>query len=209
MAKAPLVFNENDPLYRITSTVCRMVCTGLLWLVCSLPLVTVGAASCAALAEFSDPEGRSPHPLVRTFLRNLRRCFRRGTVLWLGLCALLALLALDVSFYLQFSGAAARGGQTLLILPLILSEFLIGWVRFAFFLTASGDVSPLKTQLLKAGKLALSRPAAWASILLIDLCLAVFFLNAPYFVFLLPLTPGILAWIHCGLIQGTGGRKRR
>lgn len=208
MAKSPLVFNENDPLYRITFTICRTVCTGLLWLVCSLPLVTAGAASCAALAEFSDPEGRSPHPLVRTFLRNLRRCLRRGTVLWLGLLGLLALLALDFLFYRQFS-ASSRGWQALLTALLILSDLLIGWVRFAFYLTASGDVPSLKAQLLKAGRLALSRPIAWASMLLIDLCLVVFFLNAPYFVFLLPLTPGILAWIHCGLIQGSGGRKGR
>lgn len=209
MANSPSVFNENDPLYRVVFTVWRITAAGLLWVVCSLPLVTVGAASCAALAEFSSPENRSPHPLVRTYFRNLRRCFPRATALWLGLAALLALLALDFAFYRQFSGASVWGRRVLPVALLVLGEVLTGWVRFALFLTASGEISPLKTQLLDAARLALRRPAAWASMLLTDLCLAAFFWNVPYFVFLLPLTPGILAWIHCGVILGTGREKQR
>ena len=208
MAKTPAVFNENDPLYRITSVTGRVVCTGLLWSLCSLPLVTAGAASCAALAEFSDPGNRSPHALFRTFFRNFRRCFRQATPLWLGVCALLALLALDLAFYRQIPMEAAAARYALLTTLFLLADLVIGIARFAFYLLARGVChSSLGRLLAQAGRTVLLRPAAWVCMLLADLGLAGFLLSAPYFVFLLPVLPRLLAWLHCGLMALRCGKE--
>lgn len=207
MAKSPAVFNENDPLYRMTSVIGRIVAMGLLWSICSLPLITAGAASCAVLAEFSGPENRQPHALVRTFFRNFRRCFRKATLLWLGVCALLLLLALDLAFYRQIPFRSVWGRYVLPTTLFLLADLAIGVVRFAFYLLAGGDGAPLGRLLLQAGKTALLRPAAWACMVLVDLGLVGFLLSAPYFMFLLPLLPGILAWLHCGLIARRSGDR--
>lgn len=198
MPKSPVTFNEDDPLYRVVSTISRAVCTGLAWCLCSLPLVTAGAASCAALAEFSNPEHRSSHALFRTFFRNLRRCFRQATLLWLMLCALLALLGLDLIFYWQLP---MRGRYLLLVGLFLLADLVIGVVRFAFYLLAEGYTASLRRLLLQAGRAALLHPAVWSCMLLIDLGLAAFFFHAPYFAFLLPVLPGVLALLHSGLIS--------
>lgn len=200
MTKSPAGFHENDPLYRITSAVGRIVGTGLLWCLCSLPVFTAGAASCAALAEFSDRDHRSPHPLCRTFLQNFRRCFRRATPLWLIVCAMVLLLTLDLSFYRRVPIRAAWGRYALVTALLVLADLALGVVRFAFYLLAEGSRAPLTDLLGQAGRRALLQPASWAGMLLIDLGAVGFFFSVPYFLFLLPALPGAMAWLHCGLI---------
>lgn len=80
----------------------------LLWLLCCLPLVTVGAAttamiSCIYAFRAGEPCGS------KVFFTAFRKCFGRATVLWLLIAFFAAMLALDYSIiaYLTFPGRMA------------------------------------------------------------------------------------------------------
>jgi len=95
----------------------------LLWLVCSLPLVTLGAATAAVsratLALVADED----EPVVRLFFRAFRANFWRATRLWLVQAA--ALYALWIDWQL------ALGTDDPSVLVLIVSFVSTAFVAFA------------------------------------------------------------------------------
>lgn len=76
----------------------------LLWGVCSLPIVTVGAAT-AALYDVTLRMARGDEPSVtRQFFKAFRENFRQATILWLVMLGLGCLLAFDVAILYQIRG---------------------------------------------------------------------------------------------------------
>lgn len=76
----------------------------LLWGVCSLPIVTVGAAT-AALYDVTMRMARGAEPSVtRHFFKAFRENFRQATILWLVMLGLGCLLAFDVAILYQIRG---------------------------------------------------------------------------------------------------------
>lgn len=89
------LFDPDSPLMRAIGVIGDLVVLNLLFLLCSLPLLTAGAASTALYTvtlRMVRQEGGSPW---KGFFAAFRANVRRATVLWLILLALLALLALD------------------------------------------------------------------------------------------------------------------
>lgn len=79
-----------------------------LWLLCSLPLFTIGASTCAMLAclrALREEEDCG----AKFFFGAFRRYFGKATVLWLLMVFAEAVLALDyrIVAYLDFSGRMA------------------------------------------------------------------------------------------------------
>ncbi|MDO5141521.1 MAG: DUF624 domain-containing protein [Eubacteriales bacterium] len=203
MAKQSGSFDTDRPIYKIPHTIYRVVLTGALWLVCSLPVFTAGAACCAALAEFTDRANDGPHKLTAGFFQSFRRCFRRATVIWCGALAALALLALDLAFYQQLPIGSTAARRVVLTLLCILADLVVGISRFAFHALAVGEDGRWQDTLRRAAGRTLAFLPVWACMLLMDLALFVFFISTPYFLFLLPLLPGVLALVHSRLLACT------
>ena len=85
----------NNPVMRTLSTLADVVALNLLTLVCSLPILTAGAAlaalndACIRLVRAEDGE------LVRDYFRAFKANFKNGTILWLLLLAAAALIYFD------------------------------------------------------------------------------------------------------------------
>lgn len=113
----------------------------LLWLVFSLPLFTVGAATAAASTLiFKELEGE-PVPLVRAFWREFRRNFRRGTGLWLANAVALYALYLDA----QLLGQSDDPSLVLLIVSIVSYAFVFLAFLYAYPLTARYENTVVKT----------------------------------------------------------------
>lgn len=198
MAKSNSTPLTDTPVYKLTNGICRWFLISLLWLLCSLPLVTAGAAACAALGEFSNPENTQQHKLIRDYFRRFGRCFSLATRLWLLALALLALLVLDVTFYQQFTGST---GWTLPVAALILGNLILGFLRFGFYEIAVGHKMGFKVLLKRAGETMLLCLPVWAIMTGMDLAVFSPLVRMPYFWFLAVLLPGLYANVHCMLIQ--------
>lgn len=188
----------DTPAYKLTNAIYRWFMISLLWVLCSLPLITMGAASCAAIGEFSNPENYYGHKLVRDYFRRFRSCFVRSTVLWLIFVFLLGLLVLDLSFYRQFTG---NTGWFLPALAVVLGNLLLGIIRFATYTAAVTENAGLMILLKQAGKTMLLCLPMWAVMVGMDLAVVTTLIRIPYLLFLLVLLPGLFSDIHCKLIQ--------
>lgn len=197
MAKTTTPLTDT-PAYKLTNAVYRWFVISLLWFFCSLPLITIGAASSAAMGEFSDPENHYGHKLVRDYFRRFRDCFLRATGLWLLFLILLGLLMLDISFYQQLAGST---GWFLPAVAVILGNLLLGFVRFGCFAAVTGENCGFWGFLKHTGKMMLLCLPIWAVMVAIDLAAVTTLVRIPYLLFLLVLLPGLYADLHCKLIR--------
>lgn len=114
----------------------------LIWLVCSIPIFTIGASTTALYyVTLKVARGEEASSVTRMFFRSFRENFRQATVLWLILLAIGLVLAGDgyILFHIRSaSTGAAAVFWTLLLAVLIVAAIAYTIVMFYIFpLTAS------------------------------------------------------------------------
>lgn len=198
MAENPRTPLTDTTIYRVTNSISRWFAVSMLWLLCSLPIVTMGAATTAAMSAFLKPEGGSLQDLVRGYFCSFRKWFSQATALWLLTLAALALLALDAAFYRQMM----KGLPWLLpAAAVILGNLLLGLFRFGCFVMVSRERTGLKALLTQAaGMMVLCLPV-WAVMVALDMAVVATLMRIPYLWVCLVILPGLYANMHCGLTQ--------
>ena len=90
------LFDPDSPIMRFLTQAAELAWLNILWVVCSLPVVTFGASTaalCSAVRNMIRDRGRwNAAAFFRAFLDN----FKKSTLLWLILLAALALIGADV-----------------------------------------------------------------------------------------------------------------
>lgn len=173
--------SDSSPLMTRVGQVALLAVCNLCWLVCSLPVVTTGAATTALYAVLLERRELSFDTAFTAFFRAFRRCWRTATALWLPA------LVLGVVWLWAAWLTAVQNllNNAFALLPLLVSgavwAFVVLWL---FPLLAIGGGRPgallRKAFLLGLGEL-------WRSMvmLVIELVpLALFFLYAKTFMLL-------------------------
>lgn len=119
------IFSLDNPVWNFIGKLVDMLLLSVLWAVCSIPVVTLGASTTALyyvmlkLAE--DKEGA----LVRSFFRAFRDNFKQATACWLVM--LLFGLVLGGDFYICVNRMDSAAAKTLLIVFFVLA-FVYGMI---------------------------------------------------------------------------------
>ena len=101
------LFNPDAPIMVFLTKLAYCAYLNILWLICCIPIVTVGAATTAlftvTLKMVKNEEGNITSQFFRAFKEN----FKQSTIVWLILLALGILLALDgyALYRLRFENA--------------------------------------------------------------------------------------------------------
>lgn len=130
------IFNPQNRFWSFMEKITNLCLLSLLWFLCSIPVVTAGAATTAlfqyTLRLTADEEGY----VFKTFVKAFRKNFMQATVLWLGILALGAFLVLDL-YYCQFLESLGGirwfitfGLVSLLIVYLLTSVYLFPLLAF-------------------------------------------------------------------------------
>ncbi len=123
------LFDIDSPLMGFLIKTFDCVCLSLLWLVFSLPVITIGASSAAMYAAAHRCLQKDEGHLLPTFWAAFRENFRRSTLCWLIVLAILAVLVLDAVF---FRGLLQKGDVfgKLYWLLLMLICVVLTWMGF-------------------------------------------------------------------------------
>ena len=125
-----------------------------LWLLCCLPVITIGPAACGMYTVTLKLAREEPVNPLKDFLRGMKRNFKAGVLLELIVAVLLAFTAGDLWFAQLQTGWL----QTLyLVLGLVTGMACMVIIGYAFPLQAMFE-APLKRQLLNALKLTAVAP---------------------------------------------------
>ena len=94
-------FNYDNPVWRFIGKFFDIMILNVLWVICSLPIVTMGAATTAVyyvtLKLVRDEEGAT----IKSFFKSFKENFKQATVIWLIMLATGAVIAFDLFFFLR------------------------------------------------------------------------------------------------------------
>ena len=98
------LFNLDGPVLQFINKIVYSVYLNILWFICCIPIVTIGASTTAlfyvSLKLAKNEEGN----VTKAFFRSFRENFRQGTVIWLILLAFGLVLGVDgyVLYHMRF-----------------------------------------------------------------------------------------------------------
>ena len=101
------LFNPDSPVLGFITKIVYCVYLNILWLVCSLPIVTIGASTTAlfyvTLKMAKNEEGN----ITRAFFHSFKDNFKQGTIIWMILLVLGIILGIDgyVLYHMRFENA--------------------------------------------------------------------------------------------------------
>lgn len=134
------MFNTDSWLWRVLSTIADIAVISLLFVVCSIPVFTIGASFTAlytvSLKLSEHEEGYITHDFFKAFKEN----FRQATAIWLIMLAVGAVLGIDL--YL------VRGNQT----PAAMIMNIIFYIVAFFYLMIFSYVFPLQSKFINKVK---------------------------------------------------------
>lgn len=133
-------FNMDSPLMRFMTKVADLMILNFLFIVTSLPVVTMGAAWTAlyyvTMKMVKDEEGA----IVKAYFHSFRQNFRQATVLWLGVLLAAALLVLDLLVLARIDSAVGAAFNTLFF---VMSVLLVMLLQYLFPSLAKFETSTL------------------------------------------------------------------
>lgn len=112
------LFHVDSPLMRALAYFTDLVILNILWMVCCLPIVTVGAATTALYGCFLNRSTESS--MVRRFIGQFKSNLKKSTVLWLIEAICLGIVVLNVWFYYHQIGTDFSIRRIILLIPTVI-----------------------------------------------------------------------------------------
>ncbi|MFR8171682.1 MAG: YesL family protein [Marvinbryantia sp.] len=102
------IFSFNSWLSRFLYLVADIVLLHILWIICSLPIVTIGASTTALYSSCMKRIRRDEGYITGNFFRAFKSNFRQSTLIWLLLLAVGGILYMDLWIGLSVEGVLGK-----------------------------------------------------------------------------------------------------
>ncbi len=119
------LFSIENPFWQLINRLLHLILLNLLWFVCSIPIVTMGAATTAVYSVTLKMARNQEGYTTRSFFKAFRENFRQSTVIWLILLVMGAIIGADLMVYLRSSSVSPLG-------MLLMTAFFAAAVLFIF-----------------------------------------------------------------------------
>lgn len=98
------LFNADGPVLQFVNKIVYSVYLNILWFLCCIPVITVGASTTALFYVTLKISKNEEGNITKAFFRSFRENFRQGTLIWLILLALGIILGVDgyVLYHMRF-----------------------------------------------------------------------------------------------------------
>lgn len=140
------IFGTDSGVMRFLNVVSDICIISLLWLLCCLPLVTIGASSTAAYYTIVKVVHKKTGYLSREFFKSFRLNLKNALILTIIYELILAVLCFNVYFMYQQIGV--EGGSslpfTLLFVYLTLIVFVLGIMIYSFPALSRFDMNRMR-----------------------------------------------------------------
>ncbi len=143
------LFDINNPLMRSMSKVADVIILNILFIVCSIPIITIGpsltALHCVTMKLVRDEEGS----VVKEFFRSFRLNFRQATVIHLLFLAATVILFIDIWFVLYSKTSHGAMAYILFAIAAFLAVIATMTLLYVYPVLAKFD-NPTKRTLIVA-----------------------------------------------------------
>ena len=193
-------FNMDSPIMMALSRLADMVCLGILWLVCCIPVFTIGPATVAMYYVTLKWAREEEAKIAETFFRGFKENFKQGVILNLIFMVVGAILALDFAYMYAVGGTA---GTFSAIAFLVLEIWLLCIMFYAYPMQAQ-FVNTIRQTLLNAAIMSMRKLGSTVVIFVVHMLpFIVMYFSWELFVRMSPVwvlvLPGVAATL-CGKI---------
>ena len=130
------LFNLNSRVMQGLAMVTNLVALNILWLICCVPIFTIGAATTALYHTIFQYHTHQDDEIFRPFFRAFRTNFKQATLLWMLSLLAMGLLAFDLVYLLSWGL-----GTAVLFLLIVCAVFVLGIQLHLFPLIARFDMN--------------------------------------------------------------------
>lgn len=186
----PNFFNIDNPIWKFIGNLWDFFVLSVLWLVCSIPIVTIGASTTAlyyvTLKMASDQEGK----LWQQFFHSFRQNWKEATAIWIGFLAVGIVLGIDLFYGLT---GGTNLASAVLVFAVVAGALYLCLLSFVFPLLARVDNKPMAIVKMAGGMLTQN----FLPILAGAMVMAGFVLVGLFvFKLILLVVPALPAWIN-------------
>lgn len=192
----------DSPFGQLMLKLCYSCYLNLLWFICCIPIVTIGASTTALYYTSLKIVRGEDGSLARMFFRSFRENFRQSTVLWLILLAIGLLLAGDgyVIYHLRASSTGAVAVLWTLNLALVIAAAVAYTIILLFVFPLVASVSNTSWAMLKNSFL-IGAHYLFCTILVFAVHFAMFFAIVSIFTPLIIFGEGLCALVSSYLMS--------
>lgn len=195
-------FSYESRFSQLLLKLCYACYLNLLWFICSLPIITIGASTTAlyysCLKIVRDEETR----VGATFFRAFRENFKQATVLWLILLGAGLFLAGDgyILYHLRQSAEGTMAVVWTLVLAVVIAAAVVYVIVLEYVFPLLASVSNTNAAMLKNAFL-IGTHYLFATILVFAVHFAMFFVVVAWFTPLLVFGEGLCALVSAWLLN--------
>lgn len=123
------LFNLDNPVWSFMGRVADLVILNILALVCSIPIVTIGASWTAMYFVTIRIVRKEEGYVIRDFFRSFKENFKQATIIWLLVIAVAAVFIGDILIYRMMPDQIP---QIIMIIVVALAYLVLGTVVYVF-----------------------------------------------------------------------------
>lgn len=120
---------SNSPVIAFLNKMTDLILLNILWLICCLPVVTVGAATVAMYYVNITSIRCGDGYVIRRFFQSFRKNFRQATLVWIAVIVCGVIFAADMLFWYQMG---TNLGKMMFIVSAVIAFMLLIWVLWLF-----------------------------------------------------------------------------
>ena len=195
-------FSYESKFSQLLMKLCYACYLNLLWLLCSLPVFTIGASTTALYyASLKVVRGEESY-VGRLFFRAFRENFRQATVLWLILLGIGLFLGADgyILYHLRAASAGTAAIFWTLILALVIAVSVVYVIVLEYVFPLLASVSNTNRAMLKNSFL-IGTHYLFATILVFAVHFAMFFAVVAVFTPLIVFGEGLCALLSAWVLN--------
>lgn len=130
---------SESPVIAFLNKMTDLILLNLIYIVCCLPVVTIGAATTAMYYVCIISIRQGDGYVVKRFIKSFKENFKQATLIWIPRMALFGVVLMDLLFWLKIGTPFAK---VMFVLSLVVAFFLlmVGMYIFPVLAKLEGDV---------------------------------------------------------------------
>lgn len=195
-------FSYESKFSQLLLKLCYACYLNLLWFVCSLPIVTIGASTTALYYCCLKIVRDEDNHVGAMFFRSFRENFKQATVLWLIMLGVGLFLAGDgyVLYHLRQNSGGTLAVMWTLILAVVIAAAVVYVIVLEYVFPLLASVSNTNAAMLKNAFL-IGTHYLFATILVFAVHFAMFFAVVAWFTPLIVFGEGLCALVSAWLLN--------
>jgi len=114
------LFNVDNLLFRFMGRISDLMILNFLWIICSLPIITIGASTTAlynvTLKLVDETEGY----LFKNFFKSFKENLKKATIIWIIILFVSCIIGVNLNFWIKYKSIAGYIPMSIILLILFL-----------------------------------------------------------------------------------------